>query len=57
MSDADKRSIRNLVHASGSPEEAENEIKHWFKEEEIIKYNHIQDKIMYDSEIEGILEK
>jgi nucleoside-diphosphate kinase len=30
-----KRSIKNLVHASETKEEAENEIKHWFSEQEI----------------------
>ncbi|MDP1629301.1 MAG: nucleoside-diphosphate kinase, partial [bacterium] len=35
LSDTDDRAIRNLIHASGSPEEAEKEIKIWFKDEEI----------------------
>ena len=48
MTDADKRSIRNLVHASGSVKEANNEISHWFSEDEIMKYAHIQEKILYD---------
>ena len=30
-----KRSVRNLIHASGSPEEAKTEIQLWFKENEI----------------------
>ncbi|MCX6808503.1 MAG: nucleoside-diphosphate kinase [Candidatus Berkelbacteria bacterium] len=30
-----KRSIKNLIHASETKAEAENEIKHWFSEEEI----------------------
>ena len=30
--DKEGRSVKNLVHASGSPEEAENEIKIWFPE-------------------------
>jgi nucleoside diphosphate kinase (EC 2.7.4.6) len=30
------RVVYNLVHASDSPEEAEREIKFWFKDEEII---------------------
>jgi len=34
----EKRTIRNLVHASGSKEEAEFERKLWFKEEEIYSY-------------------
>ena len=56
MSDSDDRCVRNLVHASGSPEEAEMEIKHWFKEEEVISYNVIQEKILYDVNLDGILE-
>jgi nucleoside-diphosphate kinase len=56
MSDADDRSVRNLIHVSGSPEEAEREIKHWFKDEEIIKYSHVQEKILYDVNLDGILE-
>lgn len=30
--DQEKRAVRNIVHASGSPEEAENEIGIWFPE-------------------------
>jgi nucleoside-diphosphate kinase len=48
IADDDGRSIRNLVHASGSVKEAEDEIKHWFNETEIIEYVHIQEKILYD---------
>lgn len=32
LANVEKRSIRNLVHASGDPEEAANEIKLWFGE-------------------------
>ena len=38
MADGDKRAVRNIVHASGSIEEAKNEIKHWFSDEELINY-------------------
>src|SRR3989338_3499100 len=31
MADADNRAVRNLIHASGSIEEADAEIAHWFK--------------------------
>lgn len=31
--------IPNLIHASGDPEEAEQEIAHWFSEHEIYHYN------------------
>ena len=56
LSDIDGRAVRNLIHASGSPEEAEKEIKHWFKPEEIIKYRLVQEEILYDVNLDGILE-
>jgi len=54
--DDDVRAIRNIVHASGSVKEASDEIKHWFSENEIIKYNHVQDRILYDVNLDGILD-
>lgn len=36
IADKEERSVRNLVHASSSPEEAEREINLWFNKEEII---------------------
>jgi nucleoside-diphosphate kinase len=56
MTDDDNRAIRNLIHASGSPEEAEMEIKHWFKPEEVIDYRLVQEQILYDINLDGILE-
>jgi nucleoside-diphosphate kinase len=56
LSDMDGRSVRNLVHASGSVKEAEDEIKHWFKNNEIIDYGIIAEKILYDVNLDGILE-
>ena len=56
MSDLDKRAVRNVLHASGTPEEAEMEIKHWFKENEITNYRLVQEKILYDVNLDGILE-
>jgi nucleoside-diphosphate kinase len=56
MADFDLRSIRNLIHASGNTEEAEKEIPIWFKPEEIMKYTHLQEKILYDVNLDGILE-
>lgn len=56
MSDAGTRSIRNLIHASGSIEEAGKEINHWFKPEEIIHYRLVQEEILYDVNLDGILE-
>lgn len=56
MSDDDNRSVRNLIHASGSVKEAEMEIAHWFKPEEIIGYRLVQEQILYDVNLDGILE-
>jgi len=56
MSDTDSRSVRNLIHASGSVGEAEMEIPHWFRPEELVSYRHIQEAMLYDVNIDGILE-
>ncbi|MFA5796351.1 MAG: nucleoside-diphosphate kinase, partial [Candidatus Shapirobacteria bacterium] len=48
VSDIDQRSVRNLIHASGSTEEAEKEITLWFKPEELINYRLISEEILYD---------
>lgn len=56
MADADGRAVRNLIHASGSPEEAENELAHWFTEGELIDYKLVQEQILYDVNLDGILE-
>ncbi len=56
MADTDGRAVRNLVHASGTVPEAENEIKHWFSEKELIDYRLIQDAMLYDVNLDGIFE-
>ena len=56
MSDKDNRAVRNLIHASGSVEEANNEIKHWFDENELMNYRLVQEQIIYDVNLDGILE-
>ena len=56
MSDTDGRAVRNLIHASGSVPEAEMEIKHWFKQDEITNYRLVQEQIIYDVNLDGILE-
>ena len=56
MSDTDGRAVRNLIHASGSVPEAENEIKHWFKKGEVINYRLVHEQILYDVNLDGILE-
>lgn len=56
LADVDQRSVRNLIHASGNPEEAAKEIKIWFKDEELLNYNHIQERMLYDVDLNGIKE-
>ncbi len=52
----DGRAVRNLVHCSDQVSEAEREIKVWFKEGELIKYTHVGERMLYDVNIDGILE-
>lgn len=49
----ENRAVRNLVHCSESPEEAEREIKVWFGEDEIMDYVTAQERIMYDVDFDG----
>ncbi|MEI8343950.1 MAG: nucleoside-diphosphate kinase [Candidatus Moraniibacteriota bacterium] len=52
----DGRAVRNLIHCSDKPSEAEREIKIWFDEEEIINYRSIAEQMLYDVNLDGILE-
>ncbi len=56
MADTDGRAVRNLIHASGNTEEAENEIKLWFDENEIVNYRLINEAMLYDVNLDGITE-
>lgn len=56
LADTDQRSVRNLIHASGNAEEAEKEIPIWFSGKEILNYRLIQEQILYDVNLDGILE-
>lgn len=55
-SDVDKRSVRNIVHASGSVKEAGDEINLWFRSEELVDYRLIQEEILYDVNLDGASE-
>jgi len=54
--DADQRSVRNIIHSSGSIEEADKEIEIWFDKKEIINYRLVSEEIIYDVNLDGILE-
>ena len=56
MADTDGRAVRNLIHASGTPEESEAEINHWFKKDELFDYKLVQESILYDVNLDGIME-
>lgn len=48
LSNAQQRPIRNLIHASGTVDEANNEIGIWFTDVELYKYEHVNDRVQYD---------
>ncbi len=51
LADTDGRSVRNLLHASGSVEEADKEIKIWFSNKELVDYTHLNEKILYNKSL------
>ncbi len=48
QADLERRSTRNLMHASGNTAEAKREIKLWFKDDEIHDYQTVMDKVLHD---------
>lgn len=55
----DNRAVRNLMHCTDpadGEEEAAREIGIWFEKREIINYRHIQEVVLYDPTISGILQ-
>lgn len=56
ISDTDGRAVRNLVHASGTVDEAKKEINLWFAESELANYRLVSEAILYDVNLDGILE-
>ena len=56
VSDLENRAIRNVVHASGSDAEAQQEIAHWFNANEVQDYRLIQEVLIYDVNADGAKE-
>ncbi len=56
LADADNRAVRNIVHASGNAEEAKLEIDLWFQSGDLVRYRLISEAILYDVNLDGILE-
>ncbi len=48
QADAESRSVRNLMHASGTVEEAQREIPLWFSKKELHDYQTVMDKVLHD---------
>ncbi|MBD3209561.1 nucleoside-diphosphate kinase [Candidatus Woesearchaeota archaeon] len=47
LADNSARPIQNLIHASGTVDEAEREIKIWFKDEEIHDWARVDEALLY----------
>ena len=47
FADAQKRAVKNIIHASDSVTSAEREIKVWFKDGEILKYKRADEAAMF----------
>lgn len=56
LANFDSRAVRNLIHCSDETSEAKREIDIWFKEDEILKYTIVTEKILYDVNLDGIKE-
>jgi len=51
------RGMRNIIHCTdGDQAEADREINLWFKGSELITYRLVQEEILYDVNLDGILE-
>jgi nucleoside-diphosphate kinase len=56
LANGDDRAVRNLVHGSESPEEAERELKVWFNEDELLEYKVVDEMLLTDVNLNGIKE-
>ena len=52
----DDRAVRNLIHCSESAAEAKREIAIWFTDAEMTEYRLVGEQILYDVNLDGILE-
>ncbi len=56
ISAVDDRAVRNLIHCSESADEAKREIGIWFTDSEMTEYRLVGEQILYDVNLDGILE-
>ncbi|MFA6512323.1 MAG: nucleoside-diphosphate kinase [Patescibacteria group bacterium] len=48
LANANKRAVRNMIHASGNPEEAQYEMELWFQEKDIHNYKRADEDAMFE---------
>ncbi len=56
IANLDGRAVRNLIHCSDEVSEAEREIALWFNEDELQSYIHVQERMLYDVNLDGMTE-
>ncbi len=56
LANVDDRAVRNLVHCSDNLADATREIGIWFTADEMINYRLIPEQVLYDVNLDGILE-
>ena len=47
IANALRHSIRNMIHASSTTEEAEHEIKHWFGSDSLVEYQRTDEPVLF----------
>jgi len=52
----DDRAVRNLVHCSDNTDDAAREVALWFTEADLMKYAHLEERMLYDIDLDGILD-
>ena len=53
LSDAGDWAIKNIIHASDSPENAQREINIWFDNEDIVDYHAAEDEVLFTKDWYG----
>jgi nucleoside-diphosphate kinase len=56
MAGLDGRAVRNLIHCTDVPEEASREIDLWMTKDDMVNYRLVSEQILYDVNLDGILE-
>jgi nucleoside-diphosphate kinase len=51
----DGRAVRNLIHCTDPEDDAQAEIDIWFDPSELVDYRHINEAMLYDVNMDGIL--